>query len=1183
MSDTDNPSKEITEDTPISNETNNNNSESARSETHDSIVYRPHHLEPLGHKHQGSTELSNENPLDKPDPILSHQTKIASQPQSETPVQNSSYSDPAPSSSSSSSSSSSPSSAQPSLPNLYQPSTAAPLSARVSPRVQYLPENSSASSNLDDQPAKQKYPQPTTAPPLQHAVNMTGSVKNHLTISNAEGQKPARFRLNSMDSVLSFPQEEDDNEQNQPKVLDKIDDDSMSEADDIDDNVVQFDRREYKRRKKTFAYKFERFYNSLTYVNIKNCIRYYMESATFNFKLSFEDVILILTIYILFADDIKIMTTDREADHAFSVSYMICFCIFLFDIIVNTWCRTTFLPHFPYIESGYALSFYWWIDVISTFCIVPDIHFLANGIGIETETQKGSYSQVGKIVRLVRLVRLIQIYRRNKETKLRLELEEDLNELHRLNVITYDQVEKEKMLIKKKQSKIGEQIALTTTKKVIILIVLLLIVIPLLSYNQNNYGPSFAMEALHAFHLSHDVTDESKSMFMNSFLDSLQKSYKDDYVVYLDLIPQYPDFSYINNTVKLDDLRPQSELVFSLYSTFIDSLYATSNLTPSSSPIPAPTKYYTNSIFNISELIYKNAMFSLLTTVFIGLMMFCATIIFSRDAQDLVIAPIERMSTLVDAVAQNPLANFDFHHDESGSAGEFETRLLETTIKKITGLLRVGFGEAGAGIISANLSTKDVGDNDSNESKSKNTSSINPLLRGIRVYAIFGFCDIHHFEDINQKLSNDVLTFVNTIAEIVHNNVHNWSGQCNKNLGNAFVIVWRIGDEVTLQASQGMTFRQGQNKPKKAQKSVEDEEPVVGKKKKHLVDLRRVPGVDILADHALIAYLKIIVEINRNKRVLKYRQEPRLTNNGRTEFKVRMGFGLHAGWAIEGAVGSLQKVDATYLSPHVNMAARLETSSRQYGVPLLFSQDFFDLMSPDGQEKCRKLDVVTVKGSEVPIGIYTYDALQDQEFKEEKNKRAAHLHQYTNNRASLRKNSVRGRLDSSTSTNLPGAPISSPNQINTKKNNQNDGTTFRNTNNNTSINNNNGSGSNTPGTSTPPRRPSFTPGTTSNGSIVLKTSDDPTDEVFDYDYDLLTLRQHASLKFFSVFKEGIDFYLQGDWGEARTYFEKSNKMMLDSVPALGGDGPSQTLLRYMADHDYKAPKWWKGYRPLTSK
>ena len=31
-------------------------------------------------------------------------------------------------------------------------------------------------------------------------------------------------------------------------------------------------------------------------------------------------------------------------------------------------------------------------------------------------------------------------------------------------------------------------------------------------------------------------------------------------------------------------------------------------------------------------------------------------------------------------------------------------------------------------------------------------------------------------------------------------------------------------------------------------------------------------------------------------------------------------------------IGSLQKVDATYLSPHVNMAARLETASRQYGM-----------------------------------------------------------------------------------------------------------------------------------------------------------------------------------------------------------------------------------------------------------
>ena len=79
-------------------------------------------------------------------------------------------------------------------------------------------------------------------------------------------------------------------------------------------------------------------------------------------------------------------------------------------------------------------------------------------------------------------------------------------------------------------------------------------------------------------------------------------------------------------------------------------------------------------------------------------------------------------------------------------------------------------------------------------------------------------------------------------------------------------------------------------------------------RKKKEVDLKRVPDIERWADHALISYLKIIVAINRNQRIINYRTDDRLTQNGARDFKVRMGFGLHAGWAIEGAVGSLQKV-----------------------------------------------------------------------------------------------------------------------------------------------------------------------------------------------------------------------------------------------------------------------------------
>ena len=45
-------------------------------------------------------------------------------------------------------------------------------------------------------------------------------------------------------------------------------------------------------------------------------------------------------------------------------------------------------------------------------------------------------------------------------------------------------------------------------------------------------------------------------------------------------------------------------------------------------------------------------------------------------------------------------------------------------------------------------------------------------------------------------------------------------------------------------------------------------------------------------------------------------------------YKVKIGFGLHIGWSIEGAIGSEFKIDASYLSPNVNMASRLEAATK---------------------------------------------------------------------------------------------------------------------------------------------------------------------------------------------------------------------------------------------------------------
>lgn len=84
-----------------------------------------------------------------------------------------------------------------------------------------------------------------------------------------------------------------------------------------------------------------------------------------------------------------------------------------------------------------------------------------------------------------------------------------------------------------------------------------------------------------------------------------------------------------------------------------------------------------------------------------------------------------------------------------------------------------------------------------------------------------------------------------------------------------------------------------------------------------------------------------------------------------------MGFGIHYGWGIEGAIGSPYKIDASYLSPNVNIAARLEAATRQYGVSILISGELQEILTDSFKEITRLIDIVTVKGSAVPMKFYT--------------------------------------------------------------------------------------------------------------------------------------------------------------------------------------------------------------------
>ena len=66
-------------------------------------------------------------------------------------------------------------------------------------------------------------------------------------------------------------------------------------------------------------------------------------------------------------------------------------------------------------------------------------------------------------------------------------------------------------------------------------------------------------------------------------------------------------------------------------------------------------------------------------------------------------------------------------------------------------------------------------------------------------------------------------------------------------------------------------------------------------------------------------------------------------------------------------------MDASYLSPNVNLSARLEAATKQFGVPLLISEEFVRICGERVRAQCRQIDRVTVKGSIEPMGIFTYD------------------------------------------------------------------------------------------------------------------------------------------------------------------------------------------------------------------
>jgi PAS domain S-box-containing protein len=111
-----------------------------------------------------------------------------------------------------------------------------------------------------------------------------------------------------------------------------------------------------------------------------------------------------------------------------------------------------------------------------------------------------------------------------------------------------------------------------------------------------------------------------------------------------------------------------------------------------------------------------------------------------------------------------------------------------------------------------------------------------------------------------------------------------------------------------------------------------------------------------------IAMLHTLAEYNRARASLGY-------------VPVQIGVGINTGSLILGIVGGKSRMDGTVISDAVNLASRIESLTKNYGVSLLITQQTFDRLTNPGDYAIRVIDKVQVKGKSEWVTVYeVFDA-----------------------------------------------------------------------------------------------------------------------------------------------------------------------------------------------------------------
>lgn len=183
--------------------------------------------------------------------------------------------------------------------------------------------------------------------------------------------------------------------------------------------------------------------------------------------------------------------------------------------------------------------------------------------------------------------------------------------------------------------------------------------------------------------------------------------------------------------------------------------------------------------YNFAKTVKIYAGIEILAFVCILVLLIAFVLMVNADVVKFVVYPLETMFEKVQRLSRNPMSVIKSMIEEDlkpKKEGSKEIHMIDKSVTKVAYLLVIGYGEAGTGIIIKNM----------------NRSGTRVDIPGEKVIGIYGFCDIRNFTDATEVLQTKVMTFVNRIASIVHTNVVKFGGSPNKNIGDAFLFVWKL-------------------------------------------------------------------------------------------------------------------------------------------------------------------------------------------------------------------------------------------------------------------------------------------------------------------------------------------------------------------------------------------------------